>query len=104
LNLGRVIGTIWATRKHPGTEGIKMQLVQPLTGELKPAGSPLAMFDSVGAGEGELVYYVLQYEATLAFDRPLVPFDASIIGLVDRVDDESERVLGGADLGKAGGS
>jgi len=103
MNLARVIGTVWATRRHPGLEGTKMQLIQPLTGELRPFGSPLAAFDSVGAGPGEVVYYVTQYEATLAFpDRHLVPTDCSIVGIVDRVDDESERVLGGADLGKAG--
>ena len=36
MRLARVIGTIWATRKESGTEGLKMQLVQPLTGEGKP--------------------------------------------------------------------
>ena len=40
MNLGRVIGTIWATRRHPGLEGTTMQLVQPLTCELKPNGDP----------------------------------------------------------------
>lgn len=103
MNLGRVIGSVWATRSHAGLTGLKMQLVQPLTGEGKPAGAPLAMFDAVGAGPGELIYFVTQYEATLAFaDRRLVPTDAAITGIVDRVDDESKRVLGGDDLGKAG--
>lgn len=103
MNLGRVIGTVWATRSHPGLEGLKMQLVQPLTGEGKPQGAPLAMFDAVGAGPGELITFVTQYEATLAFsDRRLVPTDAAIVAIVDRLDDESRRVLGGADLGKAG--
>lgn len=103
MNLARVIGTIWATRKHPRTEGLKMQLIQPLTGEGKPFGRPLAAFDSVGAGQGELVYYVEQYEATLAFpDRPLTPIDTAIVGIVDRLDDDSEQVLGGPDRGEAG--
>lgn len=103
MNLGRVIGTVWATRSHPGLTGLKMQLVQPLTGEGKPAGAPLAMFDAVGAGPGELITFVTQYEATLAFaERRLVPTDAAIVAIVDRVDDESRRVLSSQDLGKAG--
>ena len=103
MNLARVIGTVWATRKHPGIEGLKMQLVQPVTGEGKPVGRPLAAFDSVGAGPGELVYFVDQYEATLAFpDRPLTPIDVAIVGIVDRLDDDSQRVLGAGGRGEAG--
>ena len=93
--LGKVIGTVWATRRAEGLEGTKMQLVQPITGEGKPVGRPIAAFDSVGAGQGETVYYVLQYEATLAFpDRKLVPVDASIVGIVDRLDVEWDRGSG----------
>ena len=33
MNLGRVIGKVWATQKHPGSEGLKMLLVQPITAE-----------------------------------------------------------------------
>jgi hypothetical protein len=69
-----------------------MRLVQPLSCEQTPNGDPLAVFDPIGADEGELVYYVLQYEATLAYPD----------GLVDRVDDMSEQVLGGDDRGEAG--
>ena len=92
--LGLVIGSVWASHKQPGTEGLKIQLVQPLTGELRPQGRPLAAFDSVGAGPGELVYYVLQYEATLPFpDRPLTPIDATILGIIDEVHDQAAAVL-----------
>ncbi|MEZ6189280.1 MAG: EutN/CcmL family microcompartment protein [Planctomycetota bacterium] len=94
MNLGRVIGTVWASRKHTGFEGLRMQLLQPLTGELKPAGGVIAACDSVGCGPGELVYYVLQYEATLPFpERPLTPIDAAIVGIVDQHDDRRDEVL-----------
>lgn len=103
MNLARVIGNVWATRKAPGVEGLRMQLIQPLTGEQKPFGRPLAAFDAIGCGPGELVYYVTQYEACLAFaERPLVPIDAAITGIVDRVDDDAKRVLAAPDAGKAG--
>lgn len=103
MRLARVLGSVWATRKVAGIDGLRMQMIQPLTAELKPDGAMLAAFDSVGAGEGELVYFVSQYEATLAFpDRKLVPTDQAIVGIVDRLDDDSERVLGSDDLGKAG--
>jgi ethanolamine utilization protein EutN len=94
---------VWASRKVDGAAGLKMQMIQPLTCELKPDGGLLAAFDSVGAGQGELVYFVSQYEATLAFpERKLVPIDQAIVGIVDRLDDEHERVLGSPDRGEAG--
>ncbi len=108
MRLARVIGTVWATRKHPGMEGLKMLLIQPVSSDERNSGGTvgggaLAAFDSVGAGEGELVYYVEQYEATLPFpDRQLVPLDVAIVGIVDRVDDESERVFSSPDRGEAG--
>lgn len=103
MNLARVIGTVWATRQAPGIDGLKMLLIQPLTGEQRPFGRPLAAHDAIGCGEGELVYYVTQYEACLAFsERPLVPIDAAITGIVDRVDDDSAKVLKAKDGGRAG--
>ena len=86
MNVARVIGTIWATRKHPDLEGAKIQLVQPLSCDLKPFGKPLAAIDTVGAGEGELVYYVTAYEAVIPFFRPMVPIDASLVGIIDSID------------------
>ena len=93
--LARVIGTVWASQKHPGFEGLKMQLIQPLSGDGKtPAGPPKAAFDSVGAGPGELVYFVDQYEATLAFpELSLVPLDAAIVGIVDTLTERGAEVL-----------
>ena len=103
MKLAKVIGSIWATRKHPGCDGVKLLLIQPVTGEGKPYGHPLTACDAVGAGQGELVYFVSQYEATLAFpDRALVPIDEAIVGIVDRLDDESARVLSSDDRGEAG--
>jgi ethanolamine utilization protein EutN len=103
VNLHRVIGTVWASAKVEGSDGLKMQLVQPVDAAGEPAGPPRVAFDSVGAGPGELVFTVAQYEATLPFpDRPLVPIDLTIVGIVDTVEDQSAAVLGSADRGEAG--
>ena len=87
MNVARVIGTIWATRKHPDLEGAKITMVQPLSCDLDPIGRPLAAVDTIGgAGEGDLVYYVTAYEAVIPFFRPMVPIDASIVGIIDSID------------------
>ena len=86
--VARVIGTLWATEKCPDMEGATIQLVQPLSGEGKPAGRPFAAVDTIGAGPGELVFYVTAYEAVIPFHHDLVPIDAGLIGIVDRIDFE----------------
>jgi microcompartment protein CcmK/EutM len=103
MNLGRVIGTVWASQKLKGFEGLKMQIIQPLSGDGTPIAGTRIACDSVGAGPGDLVYTVAQYEATLAFpELSMVPIDCAIVGIVDTLQDESARVLGGDDRGEAG--
>ena len=87
MNMAKVIGTIWATRKNPNLEGVKLQIIQPYDLEFRKMGSPIIAVDTVGAGQGEFVYYVTAREAALPLKKPLLtPTDASIVGIVDRVD------------------
>ena len=88
MHLGKILGNIVATQKYQDLSGIKLLIVQPLDHALKPAGIPLAAADCVQAGAGELVYYVLGREATLALERQFVPVDAAIVGIVDDVNVE----------------
>jgi ethanolamine utilization protein EutN len=84
--LGQVIGTLWCTKKHPQLEGAKIQILQPLDAQKKNQGTPIACIDTVGAGPGELVFYVTAYEAVIPYStKALVPIDASIIGIVDQL-------------------
>ncbi len=86
MNLAKVIGTIWATRKNEQLEGLKMQLIQPVSEQEKALGSPLVAVDTVGAGVGDLVYYVTAYEAVIPLKKKPALADASIVGIVDRIE------------------
>jgi len=86
MQLGRVIGTLVSTQKHRKLDGAKLLLVQPLTLEDEPRGTPLLTIDSVGAGVGEKVLLVIEGRAAGdALGRKGAPVDAAIIGIVDRV-------------------
>ena len=86
MYLGRVIGTVVATRKYAGLEGVRLLLVQPLTDDLANAGEPQAAADATGqAGPKDLVYLVGSREAALAMPETFVPVDAAIVGIVDQV-------------------
>ena len=84
--LARVIGTIWATRKDESLVGAKMQLLQPMDRFGKNSGDPLIAIDTIGAGQGETVYYVTAREASIPLRHALSPVDASIVGIVDVIE------------------
>ncbi len=86
MQLGRVIGTVVATQKAPGLEGVRLLVVQPLDRARQPSGLPVIAADAVHmAGPGEVVYVVAAREAALAMPEPFVPVDHAIVGIVDAV-------------------
>ncbi len=85
MNMARIIGTVWATRKHPTLEGFSLQIIQPVNSDLSPVGLPIVGTDSIGSGQpDELIYYVTSGEAPIPFDKQC-PTDVTIIGIVDRI-------------------
>lgn len=86
MHLARVIGTVVATVKYRGLEGIKFLILQPLDQRLQPKGEPVVAADGVAmAGPGDLVTYVASREAALALPETFVPVDHAIVGIVDEV-------------------
>jgi ethanolamine utilization protein EutN len=84
-----VVGTVVASRKAEGLEGIKLLVVQPLDTALQPRGGVAVAADATAqAGPGELVFVVASREAAQALPDTFVPVDLAITGLVDRVDEE----------------
>jgi ethanolamine utilization protein EutN len=87
MQLGRVIGTLVATQKYEGLEGVKLLVVQPLDKQGEPEGEPLVAADGTAqAGPGELVFMIYSREAALALPEAFVPVDAAITGIVDQAD------------------
>jgi len=87
VQLAEVTGTLVATIKYEGLEGVKLLIVQPLDRDRNPEGTPVVAADAVAmAGPGELVYIVASREAALAMPEPFVPVDHAIVGIVDHVE------------------
>ena len=88
MQLARVTGTLVASVKADGLEGVKFLIVQPLDRRQQPAGSPVVAADGVHmAGPGELVYIVGAREASQALPNTFVPVDHAIVGIVDAVEE-----------------
>lgn len=86
MDLARVVGCVVCTLKNESLSGRKLLLVQPITETGRDTGKPLIAIDAVGAGAGERIFYVTGKEASFAFLPDHVPTDASIVGIVDRID------------------
>jgi ethanolamine utilization protein EutN len=91
MELGRVVGTLWATRQHPSFRGGRLLVIQPIDAARRPSGAVLVAMDTVGAGVGEIVFFTTFYEATIPWRRrsvglDLTPVGASVVGIVDRID------------------
>ena len=81
--LGRIAGTVVASRKEPLMEGWRLLVVQQLGVDNEPTGGYVVATDTVGAGVGEVVLVATgssarQTEATR--DRPC---DAVVMAIVD---------------------
>jgi len=84
---GRVKGTAICTIKYPGTEGLKLLVVQPLNKKLEPIGILQVAADVVQAGVGDLCVMVRSREAALAMpDVKFVPIDLALVGIVDELE------------------
>lgn len=86
MQLGRVAGTLVASRKEPLMEGMKLLVVRQIDEGGEPTGSYVVAVDAVGAGDGEVVLYASGSSARqteVTRDRPC---DAVIMAIVDSWD------------------
>jgi microcompartment protein CcmK/EutM len=86
LTLGRVVGTVVATRKEERLSGFKLQVVETVDLDLAPTGSFTVAVDAVGAGEGEIVLTAAGSSARLTQLTKDTPVDAVIMAIVDTVE------------------
>jgi len=83
--LGRVVGTVVATRKDPRLEGKKLLIVRPISPDGKDETGYVVSVDTVGAGFRETVLTVAGSSARMATGCKDVPVDNAIVGIVDKV-------------------
>jgi microcompartment protein CcmK/EutM len=84
--LGKVVGTLVATRKEPTLDGLKFLVLKQLDIEGRETGGYRVAADAVGAGLGEVVLYATGSSArqTKLTDRR--PCDAVIMAIVDTLE------------------
>jgi microcompartment protein CcmK/EutM len=86
LILGRIIGTVWATRKDENLVGAKFLIVRQLNLDYTEAANFVVAVDSVGAGVGEVVLVATGSSARQTTFTRNKPIDAVIMAIVDKLD------------------
>ena len=80
----KVVGHVWATKKEPRLEGLKLMVVQ----EEGTRKKTHVAADVVGAGIGEKVLVVSGSTARNVFGSREVPTDMTIVGIIDSLEIE----------------
>ena len=86
MHLGRVVGTLVASRKEPLMEGMKLLIVRQLDADNAETGGYVVAVDAVGAGEGEIVLYASGSSARQTETTRDRPVDAVVMAIVDSWD------------------
>ncbi|HEY8188034.1 MAG TPA: EutN/CcmL family microcompartment protein [Pyrinomonadaceae bacterium] len=84
--LGKVVGTVWSTKKSPDLEGIRFLVVHPYDLEKDPTRNIVIVADRLGAGTGEVVMCAFGKAARTAMGNQDMAIEAAVVGIVDRVD------------------
>ena len=91
--LGKVIGTVWATKKDENLVGAKFLIVRKLDLDLNEKSDFVVAVDSVGAGEGEVVLVATGSSSRQTHFTQDKPIDAVIMAIVDKLDISIKQLI-----------
>jgi microcompartment protein CcmK/EutM len=86
MMLGRVIGTVWATRKDEGMEGLKLLVVERVGLDLAAQSGFVVAVDACEAGVGEVVLVAQGSSARQTRVTDKRPVDAVIMAIVENLE------------------
>ncbi len=95
--IGRVVGSLWATRKTENTTGMKFLIIQPYNLNKAPNTDTIVVADILGAGDGELVMVAYGRAARVAVGNEDMSIEAAVIGIIDEYDVKPEFYHGDLD-------
>ncbi len=84
--LGKVVGTVWATRKDEELVGMKFQLVRHVGLDFSLKETFVVAVDTVQAGVGDVVLVCSGSSARQTALTKNKPVDAVIMAVVDKLD------------------
>lgn len=86
MEIGKVVGNLWATRKDENLNGQRFLIVKLLKSKIEVKEGLYVACDSVGAGMGDLVLITKGGAARRAIGAVEAPVDATIVGIIDSLE------------------
>lgn len=100
MEIGKVIGNVWATKKDEGLGGQKLLVIDIMKRSRQEDESFIVAADVIGAGVDDLVLVCRGNPARMVVGDGKTPVDAAVIGIIDSLDiQESENNNGGVQYG-----
>ena len=85
--IARVVGTVVSSQKAQKIEGIKLLLLEKIDpATLEGKNDFVVSMDSVGAGVGEIVFYVSGSSARYTHVTEGRPTDSAVIAIIDSIE------------------
>ena len=84
--IGKVVGTLWSTKKTSNIESLRFLVIHPLNLNKAPNTDIVVAADVLGAGVGEYVMVAYGRAARLAVGNENCSIEAAVTGIIDRID------------------
>ncbi len=91
--LGKVVGSVWSTKKTDNLKNLRFLIIHPINLKKAPQTDVVVAADILGAGVGETVicaYGHAARQAILPQNPNELSIEAAVVGIVDRMDMEED--------------
>ena len=86
MEIGTVIGSVWATKKDEAINGQKLLVIDVMKRYRQEKESLLVAADVIGAGVGDMVLVCRGNSARMVVGNGETPVDAAMVGIIDTLD------------------
>ncbi len=83
--VGLVVGNVWATRKVPSLDGMRLLMIKPFTTGDRSSDEVIVAGDPIGAGIGETVLVAFGRAARTVLGSQDIGWQAAVVGIVDSI-------------------
>jgi ethanolamine utilization protein EutN len=85
--LGKVVGTVWSTKKVDNLGSLRFLLIHPVNLNVATNEDLVVAADVIGAGVGEMVICAYGHAARMAVGHnPDISIEAAVVGIVDELE------------------
>lgn len=86
MEIGKVIGNVWATKKDEAISGQKLLVIDLMKQHRQKEEFLIVAADVIGAGVGDMVLICRGNPARMVVGNGKTPVDAAVVGIIDSLD------------------